>query len=84
MLPRSTFIAVFLACLFCTCAVTFSDVIQKDNEQEVVSEVNYVEPALAPKPKIEPDSRLTEPATFGIIALAIAIGGGMLVRRKSN
>ena len=84
MLRRSLFIALFLTCVSCANAATFADVIQKENEQDVVSEVNFVEQALAPKTEIEPARGIRQPAAFGIIALAIAIGGGMLVRRKAN
>lgn len=80
MLRRSLFIALFLTCVIYANAATFADVIQKENEQDVVSDINYVEQA----PPAETEIELKRPAAFGIIALAIAIGGGMLVRRKAN
>ena len=84
MLRRSLFIALFLTCVIYANSATFADVIQKENEQDVVSDVNYVERAPAANTEIEPTSGIKRPAAFGIIALAIGIGGGMVVRRKAN
>lgn len=83
MLRKTIILFLFLGYALALNCAAIAEVDDRDLKDEKTSEIVYKDPVLSPI--IEPPSAgIAEPMTFGAIALVIAIGGGILVRRNSN
>ena len=65
-------------------SVVFADLVPGSNsEKPAVTQVGYTENTDSSSTEsFVPSVSVPEPATFGLISIALAVGGGLLVRRK--
>ena len=83
MLRKPITLFLFLGYAFALNCVAIAEVDDRNVEDSTTSEIVYSDPVLSPISE-PPSAGIAEPMTFGAIALVIAIGGGILVRRNSN
>ena len=82
MLRKTITLFLLLGCAFALSDVAIAEIDNRGSEDTGTSVLEFSDPVMSATPP--PPKGMAEPMTFGAIALVIAVGGGILVRRKSN
>jgi len=82
MLRKPIILLLFLGYCFALNGAVVAE-IDTGNEDETPTPIVYTDPTFSTIGE-SPSPSIAKPMTFGAIALVIAIGGGILVRRNSN